>query len=143
MERVKDWTTGLAWPDISTDEGLSRATSIGAAAQIAVALTYAAAFVSLLGGGPLVGGDSDDGGTLRPLALVALGGAVPATIYVAYRIWAQRCGVAAWLGFVWIGYENLSSMLGITLGHPLVLLILLFAAFQGVRACPFPVLKGH
>jgi hypothetical protein len=72
---------------------------------------------------------------MRIFALASLGGAVVATSYLAVRIWARRCSLAAWVGFLWFGYQNLNAALGITPANPIIIFILLFAAFQGVRAC--------
>jgi hypothetical protein len=142
MERFKDWTAKLAWPDVTTEDGISRACSIGAAAQAAVASAYAASFVSILAGGALIGGAANEGG-MRIFALAALGGGVLATSYLAVRIWARGCAIAAWVGLLWIGYENMNAMLGITPANSLTLFILLFTAFQGVRACTFSVANNR
>jgi hypothetical protein len=138
VERVRDWTAKLAWPDVTTEDGISRACSIGAAAQAAIASAYAAAFVSILGGAALIGGAANEGG-MRIFALSALGAGVLGTSYLAFRIWARGCAIAAWVGLLWIGYENINAMLGITPANSLTLFILLFAALQGVRACTFSV----
>jgi hypothetical protein len=138
VERVKNWTAKLVWPDVSGEEGVSRACSIGAAAQAAVASTYALSFVTVLDGGNLIGDAADDG-AIRALALVSLSGATVATSYLAIRIWARRCALSAWVGLLWIGYESLNAVMGITPANPAILFILLLAAFQGVRACPFSI----
>jgi len=136
MERLILWVSRLAWPDICTDEGTFRARSIGAAAMVAIATTYVHNFFSILSGGELIGG-APNADPIRTFALISLGAAVPATCYLAIRIWLRGCPIAAWISFGWIGYETLNSFLGITPANPLTLLIVLFASFQGVRACSF------
>jgi hypothetical protein len=131
---INDWISRFAWPDISTEEGVGRARSIGAAALLWIAFTYVLAWFSVFSGGNLVGGGSNEDG-LRIFALCGLGGAVAATTYLAVRIKIGRCPLAAWVGFIWIAYEALNALLDITPNNPAIFLILSFAAFQGVRGC--------
>jgi hypothetical protein len=134
MERLIHLISGLVWPDVCTDDGIFRARSVGAAAMIAIATTYVHYFLSILGGGTLIGG-APNVDPMRTFALIALGLAVPATCYLAMRIWLRGCAIAAWMSFGWIGYETLNAFLGITPANPSTLLIVSFASFQGVRAC--------
>ena len=136
MERFIRRISGFVWPNVYTDEGTFRARSVGAAAQLAIATTYAHYFFSVLTGGDLVGSgpNTDQMGTF---ALIALGAAIPATCYLAIRIWLRGCPIAAWMSFAWIGYETLNAFLGITTANPFTALIVLFASFQGIRACSF------
>lgn len=67
--------------------------------------------------------------------LFGLGAAAAASIYLAARIWRYHCQITAWIGLLWIGCEALNALLGITAESFVVLLILLFTSFQGVRGC--------
>src|SRR6202034_691554 len=101
-----------------------------------IATTYAHYFFSTLKGDDLIGG-APNAEPMRTFALIALGAAIPATCYLAIRIWLRGCPLAAWISFCWIGYETVNAFLGITPADPFTLLIVLFASFQGVRACSF------
>jgi hypothetical protein len=136
MERFIRRISGLIWPNIYTDEGIFRARSVGAAAQLAIATNYVHYFFSVLNDDSLVGG-APNTDPMRTFALIALGLAIPATCYLAIRIWLHGCPIAAWMSFAWIGYETLNAFLGITPANPFTTLIVLFASFQGVRACSF------
>jgi hypothetical protein len=136
MERMKQWTVRFVWPDVSNEEGRFVACSIGAAALLSIASTYAYLLLELLSGDdhPI---PSFNKNGFYPLVLFGLGAGVIATIYLANRIWRQQCQVAAWVGLMWLGYETVNALLGITAENPVILLILSFAAFHGVRGCFF------
>jgi len=137
MDTIKDLTSRFAWPDVSTEQGVGRACLIGAMALFWIGFIYVLAFINVLSGGELVGDAPNEGG-LHVFALCALGAAVGATVYLALLIKLQRSALAAWVGFLWIGYEAMNALLGITPNDPLLFLMLSFAAFQGVRGCMLP-----
>ena len=134
MDRIVSKASKFVWPNVSTQEGIFRACSIGAGALAWIGSTYAVSFLDMLSGGVLVGGRANEDG-LRIFALLSLGGAVAAAAYLSVRIWEQRCPLAAWVGLLWIGYGTINALLGITANNAGVFLVLLYAAFQGVRGC--------
>jgi hypothetical protein len=142
MERLIRRISGLLWPNVSTEDGVFRARSVGAAALVAIAATYVHYFLSILGGSNLMGGTPNID-RMRTFALIALGMAIPATCYLAIRIWWRGCAIAAWMSFGWIGYKTLNAFLGITPANPLTLLIVLFASLQGVRACSLSLINHN
>jgi hypothetical protein len=137
MDAIKDLTSRFAWPDVSTEQGVGRACLIGAMALFWIGFIYVLAFINVLSGGELVGGAPNEGG-IRVFALCSLGAGIGATVYLALLIKLQRCAIAAWVGFLWIGYEAMNALLAITPNDPLLFLIISFAAFQGVRGCMAP-----
>lgn len=134
MEQVKSLASKFIWPDVSNSEGISRACLLGALALGWIGSTYVVSFVGVFSGGDLIGDAPNEGGW-RALALSSLAGAAAAIAYLAVRIWECRCPIAAWVGLLWIGYETINALLGITPNNSFISLILLFAAFQGVRGC--------
>lgn len=132
MDTIDNLISRFVWPDLSTDQGVGRACSIGSVALLLVGLIYVLAFINVFSGSDLIG-EGQNEGNLRVLVLCSLAGAVAATVYLAQRIRMWRCRVAAWGGFLWLGYEALNALLAITPNNPGLFLILSFAAFQGVR----------
>lgn len=134
MQRIRRWTFDFLWPDVTNEEGRFVACSIGAAALLSIASTYGYLLLDLLSGDDHAAAALSENAH-RILVLLSLGAGTIATIYLANRVWQYECQVAAWVSLLWIGYETVDAMLGITAGNPLIFLILLFASFQGVRGC--------
>lgn len=134
MERFRSWITRSAWPDVGTDEGLYRACAIGAAAQTAVGGTCVSFLIATV---THIHGFLDGVTETEIEAIAAFATAGLATCYLAQRILLRRCMLAAWFSFLWIGYQNVDAALGVAHGDSLTLLVLLFAAFQGTRACSY------
>jgi hypothetical protein len=124
------------WPDVTTEKGARQATMIGAAALAWLAGAYSIRCIRLLRSEHIIGGqDLDEQNWYFPI--VSLVAAAVATSYFAIRVMDHRCPVAAWMGLLWIAFEAATALLGVSTVNPVISLILLFAAFQGVRGTQF------
>jgi hypothetical protein len=124
------------WPDVTTQKGAGQATLAGAAALAWLAGAYSIRCIRLLRSEQIIGGQElDEQNWYFPI--ISLIAAAVATSYLAIRVMDHHCLTAAWMSLLWIAFETVAAFLGISTGNPVISLILLFAALQGVRGTQF------
>jgi hypothetical protein len=139
MNRLERAAIATIWPDVSTPRGVFWALSLGTGALIAISMNYFSSFLGILSKENVfdfTGENAMAGLAALPWwSVTAYGGGIAATVYLASRIWNCQCLIAATVSFLWLGYESVDAVLGITAENVAVSALFLYGAFQGVRGC--------
>jgi hypothetical protein len=139
MNQFERAAIAVIWPDVSTPRGVFWALSLGTGTLMVISMNYFSSLLDILSKQNVFDFFGENAvaelAALPWWSVTAYSWGIVAIVYLASRIWNWQCLIAASVTFLWLGYELVDAVLGITAENAVVSALFLYGAFQGVRAC--------